>query len=197
MRSTFSSGSAATGDTVSLNDYTRRRDTMRGTLIAASLFAATGTALAQPSTYVDAPVVNVEPIVEVITRKIPNEVCRDEQVQVVQSGGAHSPTPGLLGAAIGGAVGGAAGHDSRFQPLIIGAGALLGASIGTDIAHQRSAQPYYVTRRHCGVDYELRDTERVVGYRVGYRYQNTVYYTRTATLPGGTIRLRVDVSPLD
>lgn len=152
---------------------------------------------AQNTTYYDAPVVNSEPIVEVITRKIPHEQCSDEQVKVVQPGGAHSPTSGLLGAAVGGVVGGAAGHDSRYQPLIIGAGALLGASIGTDIAHQRNAQSYYVTERRCGIDYELRDTERVVGYRVGYRYQDAVYYTRTTMPPGATVRVRVDVSPLD
>jgi uncharacterized protein YcfJ len=102
-----------------------------------------------------------------------------------------------VGAAVGGAVGGAAGHDSRYQPLLIGAGALIGASIGTDIAHERSALTYYVTRRQCGTDYELRDTERVVGYRVGYRYQGNVYYTRTDTHPADTIRVRVDVTPVD
>jgi len=170
---------------------------MKKFLLAVPFLAATSVVQAQSTTYVDAPVVNVEPIVEVITRKIPHEECREKEVRVVPSSGAHSPTPGLLGAAVGGAVGGAAGHDSRYQPLIIGAGALLGASIGTDIAHQRSAQPYYVTQRDCGIDYELRDSERVVGYRVAYRYQNNVYYTRTDTAPGESIRLRVDVSPLD
>jgi uncharacterized protein YcfJ len=170
---------------------------MENVLFATLLLAVTGNVLAQATTYVDAPVVSAEPIVEVITRKIPHELCQDEKVKVVESGNSHSATPGLLGAAVGGAVGGAAGHDSRYQPLIIGAGALLGASIGTDIAHQRSAQTYYVTQRHCGIDYELRDSERVVGYRVAYRYQNNVYYTRTATAPEETIRLRVAVSPLD
>jgi uncharacterized protein YcfJ len=161
------------------------------------ILAASLGAWGQSTSHVDAPVVSSEPIVEVITRRIPHEQCRDEQVKVVESSATHSPTPGLLGAAVGGAVGGAAGQDSRFQPLIIGAGALLGASIGTDIAHQRSAQSYYVTEQRCGIDYELRDSERVVGYRVGYRYQDNIYYTRTATSPGDSIRLRVDVSPLD
>ncbi len=170
---------------------------MRKYLLAAPIFAASGIALAQPVEYIDARVVAVEPIVEVITRKIPQEVCRDEQVRVEQPVAGHSATPGLLGAVVGGAVGGAAGGDSRFQPLLIGAGALLGASIGTDVAHQRAAQPYYVTRRSCGIDYELRDTERVVGYRVGYHYRDGVYYTRTATPPGDTIRLRIDVMPVE
>lgn len=161
------------------------------------LLAAAGAALAQSTTYIDVPVVSTEPIVEVSTRKIPHEQCRDEQVKVTEPGGAHSATPGLVGAAVGGAVGGAAGRDSRYQPLLIGTGALLGASIGTDIAHQHSAQGYYVTQRNCSIDYELRDTERVVGYRVGYRYQDNVHYMRTETPPGDTVRLRVDVSPLN
>ncbi|HEY6131002.1 MAG TPA: hypothetical protein VIV27_03240, partial [Halioglobus sp.] len=115
----------------------------------------------QDTSYVEVPVVTSEPIVEVITRKIPHEQCHDVESRFVEPTGAHSPTPGLLGTAIGGVVGGAAGHDSRYQPLLIGAGALLGASIGTDVAHRRSAQSYYVTRRRCGIDYELRDSERV------------------------------------
>jgi uncharacterized protein YcfJ len=166
-------------------------------LAALMLLTMPGGVLAQHSSYVDVPVVSNEPIVEVITRKIPHEQCHDAQVRVDEPASAHSPTPGLLGAVVGGAAGGAAGEDSRYQPLLIGAGALLGASIGTDVAHQRGAQSYYVTQRRCGVDYELRDTERVVGYRVGYRYQNDVYYMRTDTPPGDRIRVRVDVSPVD
>jgi uncharacterized protein YcfJ len=166
-------------------------------LTALSLLAFASGVLSQNTSYIHAPVVSSEPIVEVVTRKIPHEECHDVESRVTAPAGAHSPTPGLLGTAIGGAVGGAAGHDSRYQPLLIGAGALIGASIGTDVAHQRSAQSYYVTRRQCGIDYELRDTERVVGYRVGYRYQGNVYYTRTETPPAGSIRLRVDVSPVD
>jgi len=175
---------------------------MKNTQLAAlslltSALSWPGVVLAQNSSYINVPVVSSEPIVEVITRKIPHEQCHDVESKVVEPGGAHSPTPGLLGAVVGGAAGGAAGQDSHYQPLLIGAGALLGASIGTDVAHQRSARSYYVTQRRCGVDYELRDTERVVGYRVGYRYQNDVYYTRTGTPPGNSIRVRVDVSPAD
>ncbi len=163
-------------------------------LSAALLILPVGTALAQGSTYIEAPVVQSEPIVEVITRKIPHEYCRNEQVRV-DSSGARSATPGLLGAVVGGVVGGAAGSNSRYQPVIAGAGAVLGASIGNDVARQQSARSYYVNEQRCETEYELRDIERVVGYRVGYRYQGNTYYTRTATAPGSSIRLRVDVSP--
>jgi len=163
-------------------------------ILAAALALTAITTRAQDTMYIDAPVVLTEPIVEVVTRKTPHEYCRNEQVKVVSSG-ARSATPGLLGAVIGGVVGGAAGSDSRYQPVTAGAGALLGASIGTDIARRQSAGAYYVDEQRCYTEYELRDIERVVGYRVGYEYQGNTYYTRTASAPGSSIRLRVDVSP--
>ena len=150
------------------------------------------------SSVVDAPVVGVEPIVQVVTDRIPHETCRDERVKVVVQGGhGHSTTPPILGAIIGGTVGGALGSDSRHQPLIAGAGAALGASIGHDVSHQRSAHSYYTTEQFCQVDYELRDREEVVGYRVSYRYGDSIYHTRTAAPPGETIRVRVELQPLD
>jgi len=162
--------------------------------LAAVLVLAVTTTWAQGSMYIDAPVVLSEPIVEVVTRKTPHEYCRNEQVKVLRSS-ANSATPGLLGAVVGGVLGGAAGSDSRYQPITAGAGALLGASIGTDIARRQSAGAYYVDERRCYTEYELRDIERVVGYRVGYEYQGNTYFTRSASAPGNTIRLRVDVSP--
>ena len=167
---------------------------MQRVFLVAALVLPVAIAQAQGSTYINAPVVQTEPIVEVATQKIPHEYCRNEQVKVVNSG-ARSATPGLLGAIVGGVVGGAAGSDSRYQPVTAGAGALLGASIGTDIARAQSSSAYYVDERRCYTEYELRDIERVVGYRVGYVYEGNTYYTRTASAPGNMIRLRVDVSP--
>ena len=167
---------------------------MQRVLLAAALVLAVAIAQAQGSMYISAPVVQTDPIVEVATQKIPHEYCRNEQVRVVKNG-ARSATPGLLGAIVGGVVGGAAGSDSRYQPVTAGAGALLGASIGTDIAREQSSSAYYVDERRCSTEYELRDIERVVGYRVGYVYEGNTYYTRTASAPGSSIRLRVDVSP--
>ena len=147
---------------------------------------------------IEAPVVGADPIVQVVTDRIPHETCRDERVKVVVQGGhGHSTTPPILGAIIGGTVGGALGSDSRHQPLIAGAGAALGASIGHDVSHQQNAHSYYTTEKYCEVDYELRDREEVVGYRVSYRYGDSIYHTRTAAHPGETIRVRVELQPLD
>lgn len=146
-------------------------------------------------TSVEAPVVATEPIVETVTEKIPHETCRDETVRVVQAGGAHSATPSIIGAIIGGTMGGVLGQDSRHEPLILGAGAVLGASVGHDVSHARSARGYYVTEARCVVDYELREREQIVGYRVSYRYGDTIYQTRTRTHPGETITLRIEIEP--
>lgn len=162
--------------------------------LAAACVAAPITAQTQ-RTIVEVPVVASEPIVQTVTEKIPHEICRDETVRVVQAGGAHSATPSILGAIVGGAVGGALGNHSRYEPLVLGAGAVLGASVGHDISHRNSARGYYVTEERCVVDYELRDREEVTGYRVSYRYGDTIYHTRTRTHPGETITLRIQIEP--
>ncbi|MBT4523270.1 MAG: hypothetical protein HOC23_24980 [Halieaceae bacterium] len=166
------------------------------TLTACALVAPMAVA-ASSHTFVEAPVVQVEPVVRVITHKIPHQSCHDERVKVVQSAGDHSATPQILGAIIGATTAGALGHNSRYQPVIAGAGAVLGASIGHDVGHNRQARSYYVTEQRCDVDYELREEEKVIGYRVSYRYGDTIYHTETKTHPGRTIRLRVDLRPMD
>lgn len=144
----------------------------------------------------EVPVTAVEPIVQTVTRKIPHTSCRDERIRVDRAAPNHSATPAILGAVIGGVVGGALGQNSRYQPVAAGAGALLGASVGTDISHSQNTESYYVTEQRCEIEYELRDHENVVGYRVSYLYGDRIYQTRTRQHPGSTIKLRVDISPL-
>jgi uncharacterized protein YcfJ len=148
-------------------------------------------------TMVEVPVTEVEPIMQFVTRKIPHESCRDEQVRVERMGSNHSATPAILGAVIGGVVGGAVGHDSRYQPVAAGAGALLGASVGHDVSHSRNTESYYVTEQRCGVDYELREQENIIGYRVSYQYGDSIYQTETRYPPGSTIKIRVELIPLE
>ena len=144
----------------------------------------------------EVPVTAVEPIMEYVTRKIPHESCRDERVRVERAAPGHSATPAILGAVIGGVVGGALGQNSRYQPVTAGAGAVLGASVGTDISHSRNTRSYYVTEQRCEIDYELRDQENIIGYRVSYLYGDRIYQTETRQRPGPTIKVRVEISPL-
>jgi uncharacterized protein YcfJ len=148
-------------------------------------------------TMVEVPVTEVEPIMQFVTRKIPHESCRDEQVRVERMGGNHSATPAILGAVIGGVVGGALGHNSQYQPVAAGAGAVLGASVGHDVSHNRNTQSYYVTEQRCEVDYELRDQENIIGYRVKYLYGDSIYETETQYPPGSTIKIRVELIPVE
>ncbi len=166
------------------------------TLAVCSVFITSCASPQSHTSVVEAPVTAVEPIARIITHKIPHESCWNERVKVVRDGGSHSATPAILGAVIGGVVGGSVGHNNRYQPIIAGAGALLGSSIGNDISHQRNTQSYYVTEQRCEVDYELRDEEQIVGYRVSYQYGDSIYQTETRNRPGATIELQVNVKPV-
>ena len=109
----------------------------------------------------------------------------------------RSATPGILGALVGGALAGSLGHNSRAQPAIAVAGAVLGASVGSDIGRNNNRGHYYVTEQRCEIDYELRDEENIIGYRVSYLYGDNIYQTQTRAHPGKTIKLRVELSPAD
>lgn len=166
-------------------------------LVYSSLLAVSHTGAASDRTVIAVPVTEVEPLVRTVTHKIPHESCRNERVRVVRESGNHSSTPGILGAVIGGVVAGSLGHNSQYQPVIAGAGAVLGASIGHDVSHSRNTQGYYVTEQRCEIDYELRDQETIIGYRVSYRFGESIYQTQTRNRPGQTIDLQVDLNPVE
>ena len=144
---------------------------------------------------IEAPVVSVSPVVRTVTDKIPHQSCWNERVRVESRRGHHSAVPQVLGAVIGGAAGGALGDSSGHKSEVAVAGALLGAALGHDAAHRRSSGHRYVTEERCEIDYELRDREVVMGYRVGYEYEGAVYYTRMPREPGPTIRVGVILDP--
>lgn len=148
-------------------------------------------------THVEVPVTEVEPLVRVVTHKIPHETCRDERVRVEYARRGRSATPSILGALIGGALAGSLGHNSRAQPAIAVAGAVLGASVGSNIGRSKIRGHYYVTEQRCQIDYELRDEENIIGYRVSHLYGDNIYQTDTRDHPGKTIKLWVELSPVD
>ena len=170
---------------------TRKISLIAVVLMAPSAFAKT------VSHTVQVPVVASSPIVRTTTEKIPHQSCYDQRVKVLRSSGNHSATPSLFGAILGGTAAGALGHNSHYQPVIAGAGALLGASIGNDYSHRRDASDYYVTENHCEVDYELRDVDQIIGYRVSYQYGDTIYQTETRNHPGESMTLHVDLRPVE
>ncbi|MEM9397302.1 MAG: hypothetical protein AAF991_07465 [Pseudomonadota bacterium] len=165
--------------------------TILGTLLATPVSAR------NESTIVQAPVVGVQPIYETVTERIPHQICREERVRVVERDRRGSFTPTLVGAVVGGTVAGVLGNNSRRRDVIAGAGAILGASIGNDVGrNRRHDNDYYVTEDVCTTEYELREQERLNGYRVSYRYAGGVYKTFSRHDPGETIAVRVSLEPL-
>ncbi|MEO1081842.1 MAG: glycine zipper 2TM domain-containing protein [Pseudomonadota bacterium] len=150
------------------------------------------------SKVIEAPVVSVDPIVQVREDRIPFERCRTERVRVEGRGNPRSFTPAVLGGVLGGAAGSVLGDNSSRRDLITGAGVLLGASVGNDIEQRRRQRNdgYYVTEDVCTTEYEIREREQVSGYRVRYRFEDSIYETRTAVDPGSTIAVRMRLEPL-
>ena len=165
---------------------------------AGALLIATTPTLAlagQSGAYHYARVVNAEPVTRVVTNKIPHQSCWQEEVDVVKHKSNRTPT--LLGAIIGGGLGNAVGHNSSNQKVGAVVGAVLGASVANDISRNRhSAETYTVTEQRCKTEYEIRETEKVVGYRVSYEYGDRIYHTRMDQHPGKRVKVKVEVTPV-
>jgi uncharacterized protein YcfJ len=128
--------------------------------------------------YADAPVLGVEPMYETVQVNTPREVCREERYAVQPRQPGRSVAAPLLGAAVGAIMGGAFGlaYANRPQPVYAG--------------------PTYQIRQVCGVENDIRSEDRLVGYRVRYRYDGEVYVTETSAHPGDYVRVRVEVTPV-
>jgi uncharacterized protein YcfJ len=185
----------------------------------------TAPAFAKGKRHVDyeyAPVISAKPITRIEKRSEPYKDCWTEEVLVqdeyyssprrVQrySGpfvGDNSYTGPILGAVIGGGIGNAVGHSKTNKKVGAVVGSLLGGAIGHDLTRNRPPDyyyeegyynpPRYEERKRCETRYETYSEEKVIGYRVKYRYNGEVYSTRTRHDPGSSIRLRVTASPVD
>ena len=150
--------------------------------------------------YVDrAKVISAIPIYEIVEIYRPVERCYDERVVYGQRG-YRSRTGTILGGIVGGVLGNQIGHG-RGRTAATVAGTLLGASVGRDLSHRngyRNGDRRYVTNeRRCELVDQYDTEERLVGYRVKYRYKGRIFETRTSEHPGRRIPVRVDVDPLD
>jgi len=136
-------------------------------------------------------VVDARPIYEQVRIPAHREVCR--HVPDHRGGAAGVVAPALLGAVIGGVIGNEIdGGRNRTAGTV--AGALVGTAVGSSIG-SRNAARHGGYRRQCQVRERYRYEQRVVGYRVTYRYAGEIYHTRTDYDPGRRIRVRVDVHP--
>ncbi len=133
-------------------------------------------------------VLQVRPIYEAVQVNYPRQECWEEPVY--RRSGGNSAVPMITGAIIGGAVGNQFGKGHGRDALTV-AGALLGGAIGNDIGRNNYGPGYETMERRCRtVDYYTTRQE-VVGYRVKYRYNGHVSWTRTDTHPGRYIRVNV------
>ena len=153
-----------------------------------------------------AKVLDVEPIVSVVRVQTPQRECWDEEVvhRAPRRGyhaGAHSFTPAILGGILGGVVGNQFGHGSGKTAMTVG-GALLGASVGNDLARRSHraygrghTYTYTTTEERCRVTNAYHEEERIDGYRVRYRYKGEIFQTLLDHDPGPRLRVRVQLSP--
>jgi len=155
-----------------------------------------------------AKVISAKPIYETVEVITPQRECWTEETY-----GQHyyprprhvhndSYTAPLAGALLGGVIGNQFGGGDGKTALTIG-GALLGASIGDDIADShrqyRTRGPHRQPQsiRHCEITDRVEAREEVVGYRVKYRYNGETYRTRMDRDPGDTLRVSVTVHPIE
>jgi uncharacterized protein YcfJ len=144
-----------------------------------------------------AKVIEVKPIYQGIEVSRPERYCWDADVSYYEPGQKHY-TATVLGGIVGGVManqlyqGRGRGRDAATL-----AGTLLGGAIGHDLSERhRDGEWVKATERHCEVrDYTTYE-ERLVGYRVKYRYKGRVFTTRTEDHPGKRIPVRVGVQPL-
>ncbi|MES9899443.1 MAG: glycine zipper 2TM domain-containing protein [Sedimenticola sp.] len=162
-------------------------------MLALSLAFASGSALADNSYYDTASVLKAKPIYETVRVNQPEERCWNESVRHRGGGRSHSYTPTITGAIIGGVVGNRFGRGSGKDAMTV-AGALLGGSIGNDLG-KRPSRGYVTQERRCETVDHYQEQEELVGYRVKYSYNGKTYWTRMASNPGRSLKVRVSVEP--
>lgn len=145
-------------------------------------------AYADSSYYDSAKVLSVTPQTERVN--YPRQECRVEYVQETR------PSENtMLGAVIGGVAGGLLGGQvgkGTGQVVSAAVGAGVGAIVGDRVANASANNSTRPVERCVTVE-NWQTISR--GYLVTYQYNGRDYTTVTDTDPGGTIRIRVDVSP--
>lgn len=140
-------------------------------------------------------VIHSKPIYETVRTNYPEERCWNEPTRHRGAVGGRSYTPTIAGAIVGGVVGNQFGKGSGKDILTV-AGAVLGASVGHDMGRQPPRRSYTTSERRCEQVDNYREHEEVVGYRVKYKYNGKVFWTRADRDPGKYIPLQISVVPV-
>lgn len=129
---------------------------------------------------------------------------RDSNGRLYRNGTDSNANGTLIGALIGGALGNQAGKGDGRKAATIG-GAVIGGVIGNQVDRNNDASGNYdqyrdnsgtVRRCRTVTDYD-NNSRQVEGYTVTYRYAGQTYTSYTTRRPGRTMRVVVDVRPVD
>ena len=107
------------------------------------------------------PVTHSTPIYSTITKRIPHEVCQDQQVAIQQQPSGSNTMRSIVGGIIGGVLGHQIGGGSGKVAATIG-GATVGTMIGQNAGND--TQTSYQTVRRCFTEYELQTETVITGY---------------------------------
>lgn len=136
-----------------------------------------------------------------------NDVQRGyEERRVTRSDTGAAIGPGtVLGAVIGGVVGHQFGNSSGGRDRATGAGAIVGGLIGNQVDRDQRGEPYRSTEvervpvernvERCRTVNEVR--EATLGFDVQYEYGGRQFTTRMDRDPGHTLRVSVNVVPVE
>lgn len=118
-----------------------------------------------------------------------------------------SAAAGLVGGLIGGVIGNQFGGGNGRTALTL-VGAAVGASIAQDHVRRSRARDHgyrdhpplrdgHRVVRRCSESVQRRQVRGVQGYDVTYRYQGRTFHKFVNEHPGETVRVHVEVEPLD
>lgn len=132
------------------------------------------------------------------TNNYDNGYYRDSNGRLYQNGRDSNVNGTVIGALIGGALGNQAGKGDGRKAATIG-GAVVGGLIGNKIDRDHDAYEYRDnsgTVRRCRTVYD-NGPRQIDGYNVTYRYAGQTYSAYMRNRPGRSIRVVVDVRPLE
>lgn len=155
----------------------------------------------QGAVYDYAQVIDVDPIVRIVTVTTPERECWEEMREYPVN--RYRPAGNAGGTLVGAIIGGVIGHQfgsGRGNDAATAAGALIGAAVGSNRSSDADGhvrETYARPVQRCRTNYAAREEERIDGYRVTYRYNGQKYATTMPYDPGERLRIRVDVRPAE
>lgn len=174
--------------------------------IGALTIAATPAHAGKHSSHYDnvdyARVIDVYPVTKQVKYSEPVRHCYDKKVwHESPRKHHHSRKNEIVGALIGAAVGNRVGKKiggRNGRDVATAAGAVIGGVIGHENSRKHygsHSSGYYKTVQYCDTTHNTRYEEKVVAYKVTYKYKGQIYKTRTKYHPGERLKVRVNVAP--